>query len=343
VGRLRRHLDSASTLRGKTCLYSTAEWSRQRDCERVVNGWQKQMISAASLARGRPTRRDTLRHVQFDYSLASMLPLARSAIRETDNFDAGQLTDLLCDQLAKVGVPGITKQGATTPRRYNYGGINFPSPLPRAVTEVFFYLLYRGFILPEPQTFPAGFNHGRYWKTPRGAAWASGSEPLPEDVDGYVRVLSQLVPKLDPVILQYIREGLGSFGREMYFSAAVMLGAASEKEIYVVGQSLAKALKDQKKQKQLDDLLEGRSLYRLLENIRQHVATCSKLRGPFDGAEAHLLSLFEAIRVQRNDAVHPNTANVVEDSVRLSYDAFPRAIQKAEALRQWFESNPNSV
>jgi hypothetical protein len=174
-------------------------------------------------------------------------------------------------------------------------------------------------------------------------AWARCVEPLPEDVDGYMRALSQLAPKLDSVILQYIREGLGSFSREMYFSAAVMLGAASEKEIYLLGQSLAKALKDKDKRKQLDGLLEGRSLYRLLESIRQHIAICSKLRGAFDGAESHLLSLFEAIRVQRNDAVHPNTANVVEDGVRLSYDAFPRAIQKAEALRQWFDSNPNCL
>lgn len=297
----------------------------------------------ASLFRGELTRRDILRHVQFDYSLELMLPLARSAIRETDNFDFGQFADLLSDQLTKAGVSGVTKQGAVLPRRYNYGGQNFSTSLPRGMTEVFFYLLHRGFILPEVQTFPAGFNHGRYWKTPRGAAWARGTEPLPEDVHGYMRTLSQLAPTLDSVILQYIREGLGSFGREMYFSAAVMLGAASEKEIYLLGKSLSNALKDQNKRKQLDGLLEGRSLYRLLESIRQHVALCSKVRGAFDGAEAHLLSLFETIRVQRNDAVHPNTANVLEDGVRLSYDAFPRAIQKAEALRKWFDSNPNSV
>src|SRR5271156_720759 len=173
-----------------------------------------------SFARVTSACRVILRHVQFDFSLASVLPLARSAIRETDNFDPGQFADLLCDQLVKIGVPGITKQGATTPRRYNYGGMNFPSPLPRAVTEVFFHLLHRGFILPEPQTFPAGFNHGRYWKTPHGAAWATGAEPLPEDVDGYLRILSRFAPKLDDVILQYIREGLGSFSRQMYFSAA---------------------------------------------------------------------------------------------------------------------------
>lgn len=67
------------------------------------------------------------------------------------------------------------------------------------------------------------------------------------------------------------------------------------------------------------------------------------MRGDFDGALTHLSSLFEAIRVQRNDAVHPNTAAVNEDSVRLSYDAFPHATEKAETLRAWFGKNPASV
>jgi len=55
------------------------------------------------------------------------------------------------------------------------------------------------------------------------------------------------------------------------------------------------------------------------------------------------MSLFESIRVQRNDAVHPSTANVDEESVRLSYDAFPRSLHKAEALREWFGNHPQSV
>jgi hypothetical protein len=126
----------------------------------------------------------------------------------------------------------------------------------------------------------------------------------------------------------------------MYFSAAVMLGAASEKEIYLLGQSLVGALKNPTAQAQLTKLLGDRSLYRLLQTIESHVETCAKLRGVFDGAHTHLMSLFESIRVQRNDAVHPNTANVNEDSVHLAYDSFPKDIEKAEALRAWFDANP---
>lgn len=55
------------------------------------------------------------------------------------------------------------------------------------------------------------------------------------------------------------------------------------------------------------------------------------------------MSLIEAIRVQKNDAVHPQNAKVTLDSVRLSYQAFPHAVEKLDALRQWFLANPKSI
>jgi hypothetical protein len=218
-----------------------------------------------------------------------------------------------------------------------------PEKLQKGGIEVFCHILYRGFIAPDAQGFPQAFNYGRYWKTPRGAAWANGAEPMPEDVANYMRHLASIIPSLDEVIRQYVEEGLGSFERGAYFSAAVMLGAASEKEIYLLGGSLLGALKDAGAQTQLNKLVDSRGLHRLLDSIGEHVSRCKNLDGVFHGAELHLMSLFESIRVQRNDAVHPKTANVDEESVRLSYEAFPVALQKAEALRKWFDDNPGSI
>jgi hypothetical protein len=281
--------------------------------------------------------------MQFDYSLGSMLPFARAAIRNASNFEIRQFADLLFGELEKADVSGVKRQQSGGATKFNFSDLTCPSELRSGTIEVFFHLVHRGFILPEAQSFPVAFNDMRYWKTPRGSAWSQGVDPLPEDVDGYMRCLSKLVPTLDPVIAQYVQEGLGSFHREMFFSAAVMLGAASEKEIYLLGQSLVTALKDPKAQTQLTKLLGDRSLYRLLQAIEKHVVVCANLRGVFDGALTHLMSLFESIRVQRNDAVHPNTANVDEDSVRLAYDSFPKAIEKAEALRAWCQTNPGCV
>jgi hypothetical protein len=203
---------------------------------------------------GKPSERlcGSLCSMQFDYSLTSMLPFARAAIRVTSNFSLDQFVTALFGELEKSNVLGVVK--ASPPQglyKYNFSELQCPHELRHAAIEVFFHLLHRGFIAPEPQSFPQAVNYSRYWTTSRGAVWANGDEPMPEDVAGYIRHLCSLVPSLDPVIRQYVQEGLGSFERGMYFSAAVMLGAASEKEIYLLGRSLASALKEAVAQAQL--------------------------------------------------------------------------------------------
>lgn len=180
-----------------------------------------------------------------DYSLAALLPFARSAIRPMGNFEIRNFVDALFTELEKAGVPGVVKMNPpSAPHKYNYGNLVCPYDLQRGTAEVFFHLVHRGYILPEVQSFPIDFNYGRHWKTPRGTAWAEGSTPLPEDALGYIRHLLLLAPSLDSVIRQYIEEGLGAFARGSFFPAAVMIGAASEKEIYLLAGSLVPALKD---------------------------------------------------------------------------------------------------
>lgn len=55
------------------------------------------------------------------------------------------------------------------------------------------------------------------------------------------------------------------------------------------------------------------------------------------------MSLYEAIRVQRNDAVHPMNAQVSEASVRHSIQSLPYALAKSEEIRHWLTSNPGSI
>jgi hypothetical protein len=47
------------------------------------------------------------------------------------------------------------------------------------------------------------------------------------------------------------------------------------------------------------------------------------------------------LQVQRTNAVHPMIAKTSDETVRLSYLAFPYALQKIEQLRDWSATNPN--
>ena len=183
--------------------------------------------------------------------------------------------------------------------------------------------------------------------TRRGRAWLQGEEPPPEDVERYIKFLRGHIPTLDAVIDQYIVEALTAFEREAFFASAVMLGAASEKELYLLADTVLGALKDVKKQIKLKGLLDRRKLLELFETVRDTIDDAATAKViPYsvtEGATTHLMSLFDAIRVQRNDAVHPMNAQVSEESVRHSIQSLPYVLAKSEELKNWLTSNPGSV
>ena len=82
--------------------------------------------------------------------------------------------------------------------------------------------------------------------TELGREWALNSDSSPEDQHGYLAALKLQVSTLDKVIEQYTEEAVAAFSRQMYFTAAVMIGAASEKLIYLLMDALAVSVTDPK-------------------------------------------------------------------------------------------------
>jgi hypothetical protein len=223
-----------------------------------------------------------------------------------------------------------------------------PANLRALMSEAFFHLFHKGYIAPAaPDSHLNPPPMHMFNVTQRGRAWLQGKEPLPENHELYMKFLRERVPTIDPIIEQYVVEALAAFEREAYFASAVMLGAASEKELYLLAQAVLPALKDPKKSSKLQVLLDRRRLLDLFEAVRDAIreAVIAKLipYADSEGSTTHLMSLYEAIRVQRNDAVHPMNAVVSDDSVRLLLQAFPYSLSKSEELRSWFVANPNSV
>jgi hypothetical protein len=92
--------------------------------------------------------------------------------------------------------------------------------------------------------------------------------------------------------------------------------------------------------KRLARAVQERSLPTLFAMIQESFASIRK-SAPYqiqEGIEQHLLSFFEAIRVQRNDAVHPTIGKVSGDAVRMSA-AFPQACRSVMSLRDWLNSS----
>lgn len=206
--------------------------------------------------------------------------------------------------------------------------------------EAFWCLVTLGFILPAPTgSSPPNFSHLTI--TRLGREWAEGTEPSPEDQGGYLAALSSQVPILDPVIAMYVAEAVMAYSRRMFFASAVMIGAASEKTIYLLMEAVADSVKDATHKNTILKSIEARKLPTMYKCLQENL-TRAKRTMPWpihEDADAHLTSLQAAIRVQRNDAVHPQAGKVTPSTVRLTLSAFPGVCKKAYDLIQWFKLN----
>ena len=160
------------------------------------------------------------------------------------------------------------------------------------------------------------------------------------DPEEYGMVINSIVPAVDEVIKQYAIEGINCFRQRLFFASAVMFGAAAEKTILILFESIAKAETDHKIKAKLEKLLERPNLPEIFASIRDKLDALIKAKAiPYfvhEGSVEHLLSLFEIIRVQRNDAVHPDIGEVNKAKVFLVIQTFPGALEVVYRMIGWF-------
>jgi hypothetical protein len=281
--------------------------------------------------------------------LSTVLHFMRAALRERSAaLQAGSGT--VDVQYSAIIEPTLVRMGQaqiiTLPANPGYGSLDsvVSQELSRLLIEGFHYLLHNGLITraPNPPNFPGHTNLNSFVITRRGIEWSAGEEPIPEDAKRYMQVLHSLVPNLDPIVRQYVEESLIAYQRQAYFAAAVMVGAACEKAAYLLADSFLRSVHDPNEKRKLDDAMRSRSISRLFGAIQELLKLKIK-KVPYDvteGTEQHLLSFFDSVRVQRNEAVHPNAALVTPSKVQLSLAAFPHACEKVFELIRWLDANP---
>jgi hypothetical protein len=178
--------------------------------------------------------------------------------------------------------------------------------------------------------------------TPFGSTIIGESLPHYYDPDAYIKYLNSNVQGLDNVIEQYILEGLNCFKRQLFFASAVMVGTAAEKAVLLLLESMAKYVNDPQEKKEIQELLDRPRLPTILNKINTILTPLIENKvipyTVYQGCAEHLLSLFEMIRVQRNDAVHPVVGNVNKAKVFLSLQALPAALEIVYKLIYWFDT-----
>ena len=176
-----------------------------------------------------------------------------------------------------------------------------------------------------------------------GQGYISQSAPHYYDPQGYLEFLRNIVQNLDPVIEQYIFESLNCYRQQLFFASAVMIGAAAEKAILLLLQAITDAMSNPSNKRKASQLLDRPNLPEIFDTIRKTlnplIAAKTIPYSVHQGCIEHLMSLFEMIRVQRNDAIHPISGQVDRAKVFLSLQTLPIALESIYKLIEWFQSN----
>jgi len=176
-----------------------------------------------------------------------------------------------------------------------------------------------------------------------GKKYISNSQIHYYDPDKYLSTLEVLIPELDEITALYTIEALRCFRRNLMFAAAVMLGAAAERAVLILLEEIHNWETNEGRKKKIRSVLERPSMPKIFDLIRGTINNLIEQKEmPYEiheGVMDHLISVHEMVRVQRNDAVHPTTAQVSRNKVFLSIQAFPVVLQVLFRVKIWFVSS----
>lgn len=184
------------------------------------------------------------------------------------------------------------------------------------------------------------FNYFRVTKY--GLSWLKQeSKPIPEDEDGFIKFLGG-IQDIDPVIIEYMSEAISTFNKDCFLASAVMTGAAAERIIYLLSKLIIKLELEQGLIREISKALEIGKVKTLLDKFPMTMIQIKKLKQiPYELREESgnfLICLLDAARIQRNNAVHPERAEVSKESLRLLLLSFPHACKKAYELIAWLKA-----
>jgi len=255
--------------------------------------------------------------------------------------------DLANKTLKKIVDAGLvdTPQTNNLIEYYNYI-CHDDKKLEALVVECYTFLIIQGIIIPRPVTprFGSQDAWGSFIITEYGELWANTEEePIPEDINGFIKYLKDNILGIDDVVIQYVSEALNTFNGRYFFASAVMIGAAAEKIVYLLSEVIKKSATKQKLKKDITEALEYRKLFelfRLVSGTLDVLINQKKIPNSIhEGSNHYLFSLFNAIRIQRNNAVHPVASIIRTDELRLLLLSFPHACKKAYDFLYWLKKN----
>lgn len=222
--------------------------------------------------------------------------------------------------------------------------------VPYRAIEMLWRMTLNGILTPFG--YHTGYEAADQWVlsvTDYGQNYLSQDNYCSYDSDGYARMLRKASAVLDPIVEQYACESLKCLRQNLCFAAAVMIGAAAEKAVLILFESIIESASDPNTQTRLQRAMSGTAkLPTIYDTIKNAVGKQRQAIEHFDpktneSAMIHILSLFDMIRRQRNDAVHPTNGTADPNAVLLAINSFPIALEIVYKFQAFFVANKGAL
>ncbi|MGH7774301.1 MAG: hypothetical protein ACREQA_18910 [Candidatus Binatia bacterium] len=146
-------------------------------------------------------------------------------------------------------------------------------------------------------------------------------ELLPFEIEAFPETLQKNIPTVDPLIVRFLKEAILSLKAGSLLGCSFLLGAASEKAIWLLIDSFTSAIDEEINQRKFRDGLNNKFVSKAYEDFIKRFKSCKSK--PTDPALTHDLdtqveSIFQFFRICRNEVGHPHIPPNLDKGVLLA-------------------------
>jgi len=159
---------------------------------------------------------------------------------------------------------------------------------------------------------------------------------LPADPESYLQGIKNLIPDLDEITFEYISESISAYYRNCLLSATICLGVASEQLILRLIEEFTNYISDSFKTKlEKEEQSSLYKRYKVFKEVFKGENIPAELKKDSD---IYLDTIFNFIRINRNEAGHPTGSTMVKSIVYSNLQIFSQYAKKVTDLINYFET-----
>lgn len=205
------------------------------------------------------------------------------------------------------------------------GNRRLPDYIFLLIQEIFWEMIAQGVIVPGINLSNPNLPFFRL--TDYGKRVIAEERYLPHDPTGYINRFRTEIPDTGPVAIGYLEECLRCFTTNCFVASLMMLGIASEIIFLEFCEILEASLIDKADRERFSKLLAGVSMVAKFNFVRDKIDLAlkkDKKKLP-ETTVITFLSLFDLVRIQRNDIGHPQETfpSLTHDGVFVYLKMFP--------------------